>query len=212
MVETSLSERDLEHVLAVRLLTDSNPGLQQLQRGPAGQVTALAADIWKQQHALGERGTTVTFQWVPGHARLEGNESADQLAGEAAAAEQPDGPIDFASARSAIERRIGKMDDARSRASHPHPAPTPGHNDLSRWEACTLSQLGTGTAPLTRDVVHRLGLAAVAACQRQPVLHAASRTARLACLRGARHTRLRVAAAEDSTRAWGKSSADRRQW
>ena len=72
-------------------------------------------------------------------------------------------PIDYASARSAIGRRIGKMGDARSRASHPHPAPTPGHN-LSRWGACTLSQLRTGTSPLTRDVVHRLGLAADAAC------------------------------------------------
>ena len=164
MVVTALPEQDLEHVRAVRLLTDSKSGLQQLQRGPAGQVTALAADIWRQLHALGERGTTVTFQWVPGHAGLDGNESADQLAGEAAAADQPDVPIDLASARSAIGRRIGRMADARTRASHPHPAPTPGHNDLSRWEACTLSQLRTGTSPLTRDVVHRLGLAADAAC------------------------------------------------
>ncbi|KAF0290997.1 putative RNA-directed DNA polymerase from transposon BS [Amphibalanus amphitrite] len=137
---------------------------RQLQRGPAGQVTALAADIWECLHTLSERGTTVTFQWVPGHAGLDGNEHADQLAGEAAAAEQPDVQIDFASARSAIGRRVGTMVDARTRASHPHPAPTPGHNDLSRWEACTLSQLRTGASPLTRDVAHRLGLAVDAAC------------------------------------------------
>ena len=84
--------------------------------------------------------------------------------GEAAAAEQPDVPIDFASARSAIGRRVGTMVGARTGASHPHPAPTPGHNDLSRWEACTLSQLRTGASPLTRDVAHRLGLAVNAAC------------------------------------------------
>ncbi|KAF0303391.1 Dynein heavy chain, cytoplasmic [Amphibalanus amphitrite] len=48
-------------------------------------------------------------RWVPGHAGLDGNEHADQLAGEAAAAEQPDVQIDFASARSAIGRRVGTM-------------------------------------------------------------------------------------------------------
>ena len=80
--------------------------MKQLQRGPAGQVTALAADIWKQLHALGERGTTVTFQCVSGQAEQEGNESAGQLAGEVAIAEQPDVPIDLASARRC---RIGKI-------------------------------------------------------------------------------------------------------
>ena len=44
-VVTSLPDEDLRHVRAVRLLTDSKSGLQQLQRGPAGQVTALAVDI-----------------------------------------------------------------------------------------------------------------------------------------------------------------------
>ena len=95
---------------------------------------------------------------------MDGNEDADRLAGEAAVADQPDVPIDLASARSAIGRRVGMMVDARARASHPHPAPTPGHHDLSRWEACTLSQLRTVKSPLTRDVVHRLGLAEDAAC------------------------------------------------
>ena len=56
------------------------------------------------------------------------------------------------------------MINARARASRPHPAPTPGHYDLSRWEACTLSQLRTGVSLLMQNVVHRLGLAAGAAC------------------------------------------------
>ena len=123
----------------------------------------LAAPARRLQ-VLSTRGTSVYLQWVPGHAGLDGNEDADRLAGEAAVADQPDVPIDLVSARSAIGRRVGRMVDVRARASHPHPAPTPGHHDLSRWEACILSQLRTGTSPLTRDVVHRLGLAEDAAC------------------------------------------------
>ena len=160
----SLPAADLERVASIRILTDSRSGLQLLQRGPAGQVTALATDIWRQLHSLGDRGTAVTLQWVPGHSGLDGNEEADRLAGEAAIAHQPEVPIDLATAKSAIGRRVRMMVDARARASHPHPAPTPGHNDLSRWEACALSQMRTGTSPLTRDVAHRLGLAADAAC------------------------------------------------
>ena len=44
-VVCSLTDEDLGRVRSVRLLTDSRSGRQLLQRGPAGQVTALAADI-----------------------------------------------------------------------------------------------------------------------------------------------------------------------
>lgn len=41
----------------------------------------------------------------------------------------------------------------------PHPDPTPDHDDLTRWESVTLSQLRTGYSPLTRDTLLRLELA-----------------------------------------------------
>ena len=44
---------------SVRLLTVSRSGLQLLQRGPAGQVTALAADVWQRLNDLSSRGTAV---------------------------------------------------------------------------------------------------------------------------------------------------------
>ena len=41
---------------------------------------------------------------------------------------------------------------------HPCPAPTPGHDTLSRREAVNLSQLRTENSLLTRDTLFRLGL------------------------------------------------------
>ena len=47
---------------------------------------------------------------------------------------------------------------------HPHPAPTPDHGSLTRWEAVTLSQLRTVTSPLTWDNLLKIGLAANEQC------------------------------------------------
>ena len=68
------------------------------------------------------------------------------LAAEAAAAAQPDAPSDLAGAKGALGRRVGLMVDARARASHTHPVPTPGHDDLSRWEACSAPSPSCGRA------------------------------------------------------------------
>ena len=103
-------------------------------------------------------------QWVPGHAGPEGNDAADRLAGEAAAESQEDVAVDLASTRAAIARHVRELSRRRAAAAHPHPAPTPDHDTLSRWEAVTLSQLRTGTSPLTQDTLHRFGLAADERC------------------------------------------------
>ena len=95
---TSIPEAEQRRVRSVRLPTDSRSGLQLLQRGLAGKVTALAADVWQRLQELSACGTAVYLQWVPGHAGLNGNEDAGRLAGEAAVADQPDVPINLASA------------------------------------------------------------------------------------------------------------------
>ena len=101
---------------------------------------------------------------MPGHAGLEGNEAADRLANEAAVDAQDEVAIDLASARGAIRRKIQHMTRCRTEAAHPHPAKTPEHDQLVRREAVTLSQLRTGYSPLTRDTLHRIGLAVDANC------------------------------------------------
>ena len=58
------------------------------------------------------------------------------------------GPIDPPSARTAIRQRAREMQANHTRR-HPHPQPTPGREDLPRWDQVTVSQLRTG-CPLTR--------------------------------------------------------------
>ncbi|KAF0308567.1 hypothetical protein FJT64_016903 [Amphibalanus amphitrite] len=54
-------------------------------------------------------------------------------------------------------RHVRELSRQRATAAHPHPDPTPGHDSLARWGSVTLSQLRTGTSPLTRDTLHKIG-------------------------------------------------------
>ncbi|KAF0310693.1 Ribonuclease H [Amphibalanus amphitrite] len=92
-----LEDGELASTKSVRLLTDSRSGLQLLGRGPANQTMALAAEVWRLLSTLAENGTETVLQWVPGHAGLDGNETADRLAGEATAGDQDSAPIDLSS-------------------------------------------------------------------------------------------------------------------
>jgi ribonuclease HI len=163
-VVTELPPQDRTTINSVRLLTDSKSGLQLLQRGPGGQSTILATEVWRSLLTLEDSGIATTLQWVPGHAGLEGNEAADRLAGEATAEHQGGAPVDLASARGAIRRHTADLARKRAAAAHPHPDATPNHDSLTRWEAVTLSQLRTGFSPLTRDTLLRIGRAEDDAC------------------------------------------------
>ncbi|XP_043226976.1 uncharacterized protein LOC122384061 [Amphibalanus amphitrite] len=155
----SLPADSLDAIKEIRLCTDSRACLQTLQRGQAAQQEELPASIWASLHDLTCSGKHVTLQWVPGHAGIPGNEDADRLANRAAAElSQAAVPLDMAGARAAIRHRSAEWTAARAKA-HPHLPPTPGHEDLTRWEQVTLSQLRVGRSVLTRKTLHEIGLA-----------------------------------------------------
>ena len=161
---TNLPTTSLSRIKTILLCTDSRPGLQILSRGASNQETTLAQRIWELLSSITSAGKTITLQWIPGHAGVEGNEAADQLANRASSTcAQDSTPIDLPSARSAIRRWSAELVEKRA-ACHPDPESTPGHDNLDRWGQTTLSQLRTGRSTLVRETLHRIGLAADPNC------------------------------------------------
>ena len=71
----------LPELSSIWLFTDFESAISRLQGGPGAQTEQLADAIWKQIMALSDY--KITFQWVPGHAEIQGNEEAYIVAKEA---------------------------------------------------------------------------------------------------------------------------------
>jgi hypothetical protein len=73
-----------EHNQDYTIFTDAQAAIERCKtdsQGP-GQEIARAIITWSTE--IAERGNTLTLRWVPGHAEVEGNEVADEMAKEAA--------------------------------------------------------------------------------------------------------------------------------
>ena len=161
----ALPEDSLGGCEQVNLLTDSKASLLRLSRGHCSQTSGRHLEIWRALHRLADRGIATTFQWVPGHAGIEGNEAADSLANQAAAAgPQETVPLDLMAVRTAVNK-VGRAWTKADSRRHPHPKLTPGHDNLTRKDQVTISQLRVERSPLTREVLHRIGRAADPLCR-----------------------------------------------
>ena len=136
-----------------RLLANSKSGVQFFKQAPAAQTSTLATAIWRLIQELEDSDESLIFQWVP-PGRQRGGRPVSRGGRDRGAQAQV--PEDLASARGATRRRAMEMAHTRARAAHPVPTATPGHDELTRWEAVTVSQLCTGCSPLTRDALLRL--------------------------------------------------------
>jgi len=103
---------------------DSQAAIARLRHTQLGPGQALAM----QAHAIAKRlhiqGRQHTIQWVPGHAGVEGNEKADQVAKQAAGKPPVRGPKEISlafacRARTEAITTQGKDDSLRSSTSVP---------------------------------------------------------------------------------------------
>jgi ribonuclease HI len=138
------AEGQIPATASVRVLTDSQSAIKRLQSGPQCQTTATAQRIWL---SLNESNSTFSFQWVPAHCDIEGNEEADKLAKEAARnRSEPNSGVSYAAAKATIARHSREKWQRRAKPSVPDAKFVPAELEtgLSREERVALSQLRTG--------------------------------------------------------------------
>ena len=87
----------------IHMFSDSKSLINKLQKGPQVARSENEIEIWKLIASNSEITTTIHIQWIPGHANLYANETADKTAKLATKLEQKDQPIDISTAKSTIK-------------------------------------------------------------------------------------------------------------
>ena len=110
--------------------------------GPDSQTGSADSGPLVHSQQFDRQGQNHDIAVGAGHAGTPDNDEADKLENRSAAElNQEAVPLDMASARAALRSRVAKWTAARA---HPHLLPTPNHDDPTRLEQTTLSQLRVG--------------------------------------------------------------------
>uniref|UniRef100_L7M042 Putative tick transposon n=1 Tax=Rhipicephalus pulchellus TaxID=72859 RepID=L7M042_RHIPC len=157
------------------IFCDSKTALQSLlstlRRGPHEQLVFETAEML---HHLTEKGHHITFQWLPSHCGIIGNERADQAA-RSAHTEDRDLSIPLSRTDAARKLRMLARQYTTSNWNEPHFMHPRLHcldptlslripPRLRRGDATVLCRLWLGVA-FTRAYAFRIGMADTAACE-----------------------------------------------
>ena len=83
-----LRSANLNKIKEIRICSNSQSSINKLQGGPTLQDDIVGDTIWQHQIHLTNQLIHITFQWIPGHSDIEGNEKADVVAKEGAQKQQ----------------------------------------------------------------------------------------------------------------------------
>jgi ribonuclease HI len=85
MVRDEVEDMIKEGVQKIIIFTDSQATLNRIQHNGPGPVQTWASAIIRTTEEISRLNIQLEFRWVPEHAGIEGNETADQIAKDAAA-------------------------------------------------------------------------------------------------------------------------------
>ena len=145
LIEESEAGR-MELVGRANLYTDSKSAIQKLATGRL-QQNAIAKMIWAKLDKISTISTLeITFQWIPGHSNVEGNERVDALAKEATTLTQDEEPVDYNCAKAEINTHLRKtwLKSAKPKIPGAVYVPQRKQEGLSKGEQTILSRLRTG--------------------------------------------------------------------
>jgi ribonuclease HI len=153
----------------LRICSDSQSSILSIQGGSGNNP--IIQDIRKLLRQL----PPTDMVYIPAHVNLQGNETADALAGQASLLPQDLVPISLRSVKAATARLLRKSrTDALLTAVHGHRHNYPStlgninplqvHRLLGRQDAVTIAQLRTGDSMLLGEYRQRIGLEGTGTC------------------------------------------------
>ena len=105
-----------------------------------------------------------TFQWIPGHYDIEGNEKANAVAKEGAQKQQQNCALEFKTATAAVKKEmkkkwiniVGERNTHYNNATRFTPPNWKKYDNIDRKCESILSPLRTGKSPLTMGYLQKI--------------------------------------------------------
>ena len=156
-LNSTYEELENQTAESIAIMTDNRGALQTVNKGPGFQEELIGCQIWDNLGKLEEKGIkNITFQWVPSHTGLEGNDIADELAKEGCKKDQKDVPITFKASTNHIKKTI--TDNWKKNITFPLDIKKSNNDrNLTRPERVALARLRSGHFENCNYYKHKIG-------------------------------------------------------